>query len=167
MAGSQHQAHLLSLHGSGLPRVKTIMKHPFPWSQAAFCPVFTFHSGREWSPLLWYCRVNNIALLILWASVMGELWGLVVVLAVRFLQLSFQPWSFCFESGCFQPGLDFQRSDVPAHFVLSELAPPCSPHWTCQCSTWALQLPDPTADTPPLRSASRSHWGLLARRMWS
>lgn len=35
MGGCQHQVHLLSLHGSCLPRIKTLMKHPFPWSQPA------------------------------------------------------------------------------------------------------------------------------------
>lgn len=82
-------------------------------------------------------------------SVTGECVGDGSMLAVSFLQLSFQPWSFCFESGSFQPELDFQRSNVPAHFVLNELALPWSLHWTCQRSTWvvaaAASQPDPVA----------------------
>lgn len=59
-----------------LPRVKTLMKHPFPRSQPASLP-FLPHQDREWSLLLWYCRVNNAVLLILWASQsQGNVWGM-------------------------------------------------------------------------------------------
>lgn len=67
LEGHQPQVHLLGLHGSCLPRVD-FNEASFPLEPACLSPIVLLHPGREQSPLLWFCRVNKAALLILWAS---------------------------------------------------------------------------------------------------
>lgn len=126
-------------HGCCLPSVNILTKHPFPWSQPA-SPLSSLSTQAE-SRALSY-DIAELIMLLYWfcepLSHGGGHGGWAQHCVLSFRQLSFQPWSFCFESGSFWPRLDFQRSNVPAHFVLNELALPWSPHWIRQHPTWVV-----------------------------
>lgn len=125
----QHWLHLLILHAF-VSWELTLMKHPFPWSQPASPP--SSLSTKAESEALSYDIAELIMLLYWFCEPLSHrgMCGGWVQHSQCTSSNSFQPSSFCFESGSFQPGLDFQRSNVPAHFVLNELALPWSPHWT-------------------------------------
>lgn len=168
--------HALSLGRLLSPQSSNFNEASFPLEPACFSPAFTLHAGSEQSPLLWYCRVNNAALLILGG------------VQERGRRGRLGPtFSVCWASGNWlsSPGafvLYLDASDWPgwvsegqmclAHFVLNELTVPSSPPWTHSPTIWvgttAVTLNTILwLDSAPLSRSSRRCWGLWAREVWS